>query len=166
MTEVVGGADDRESVGDDYPEVRYLYPKPAVPRTYGLNELLSRLVGSRLQSVQFIEGYVQLTFDSVDSAEVPVLTCEVMPVVDRSTGPVSDRELGYADALRSLIGEQVTTTSEAPGRGLRIEFGAAALVVRPGVAELRGPVIAMLSDFGDGSSESWGPGSGAFDYLG
>lgn len=165
MTEVVGGADDSESVGEDYSEVRYLHPKPTAPKTYGFNELLSRLVGYRLQSVQFIGSYVQLGFDLDASPDAPVLTCEVMPVVDRPAGPVSDREPGYADALRSLIGEQVAATSEAAGQGIRIDFGAAALMMRPGVADLRGPVIAMLSDFSDGSSESWRPGSGAFDYL-
>ncbi|MGP4058749.1 hypothetical protein ACTWP6_28645 [Mycobacterium sp. 4D054] len=165
MTEVVGGADDGESV-DEHPEVRYLHPRTTTPRIHGYNELLSRLVGFRLQSVQFFSRYVQLSFDSAEAADTPVLTCEVLPVVETPDGSVTDRLPGYADALRSLIGAPVVETVEASREGLRIRFAEVTLTLRPTVAELRGPVIAMLSDFLDGSSESWRPGGNAFEYLG
>lgn len=163
MAEVLGGADD--SVGA-LPEVRYLHARTAAPKLHGYNELLSRLVGFRVQSVLFFPRYVQLSFDSPEAADTPVLTCEVLPVVETAEGPVTEGLPGYADALRSLIGAVVVETAEASRAGLRIRFGEVTLTIRPTVAELRGPVIAMLSDFVDGSSESWRPGGNAFEYLG
>lgn len=44
-----------------------------------------------------------------------------MPVVVMPTGPIADGEAGYADAIRSLLGDNVVQTSEAPREGLRIE---------------------------------------------
>ncbi|KWX65538.1 hypothetical protein [Mycobacterium sp. NAZ190054] len=166
MTDVLGGSDDDESAGENHPEVRYLHSKPPAPKIYGYNELLSRLVGYHLQSVQFFPRYLQLAFESAEAPDTPVLTCEVLPVVDTPGGPVTSRQPGYADTLRSLIGEPVVETVEASREGLRICFAQAAVTVRPSVAELRGPVIAMLSDFNDGSSVSWRPGGSAFEYLG
>lgn len=161
-----GSGDDDDVAGDQYPEVRFLYPQPAPPRAHRYNELLSRLIGYRLQSAQFVDGYVQLGFVSAESPDVPVLTCEAMPVVVTPTGPIADGETGYADAIRSLLGDNVIETSEAPREGLRIGFAERALELRPSAAELTGPVIAMLSDFGDGRSMTWRPGGEAFEYLG
>jgi hypothetical protein len=89
----------------------------------------------------------------------------VMPVATTPAGPVGDGDVGYADALRSLIGDDVIETAEAHGEGLRVEFRRGALVLRPTAADLTGPLIAMLSDFGDGRSMSWRPGGEAFEYL-
>ncbi len=133
---------------------------------YVFNDLVSRLVGCRLHSVQFVMDYVQLRFDSDDAQGDPVLSCYVMPVVETPGGPVSDGALGYADALRSLIHDRVAATSEAPQKGIRIEFALRALVLRPTIADLVGPEIAMLSDFADGSLVVWRPGGDAFEYLG
>jgi hypothetical protein len=164
MTEDLSGCGDDDLV-DEHVEVRYLHPQPTRSSEYDYNALASRLVGYRLQSVQFLGGYLQLGFESVDGTESPVLTCEVMPVVVLPAGNVADGQLGYADALRSLIGDCVARTSEARDDGLCIEFGGGALRLRPTTAQLVGPVIAMLSDFADGSSMSWRPGGPTFEYL-
>ncbi|PRC49767.1 hypothetical protein C6A85_73045, partial [Mycobacterium sp. ITM-2017-0098] len=80
-------------------------------------------------------------------------------------GPVVDGQVGYADAIRTMIGHDVVDTAEAPGEGLRIDFARHGLELRPTTADRVGPVIAMLSDFGDGRSMSWRPGGEAFEYL-
>lgn len=129
------------------------------------NALLSRLVGYHLQSIHLAGGYVQFTFTSLSLSDNPVLTFEVMPVVETPTGPVVNGQLGYADAIRALIGHHVTGTEEVEDEGLRVEFAETALKLQPAAEELHGPTIAMLSDFGDGASRSWGPGGPAFEYL-
>lgn len=133
--------------------------------TYGYNALLSRLVGYHLQSIHLAGGYVQFTFTSLSLGDNPVLTFEVMPVVETPTGRVVNGRQGYADAIRALIGHHVTGTEEAEDDGFQVEFGEMALIMRPTAEELCGPVIAMLSDFGDGASRSWTPGREAFEYL-
>ncbi|WNG86377.1 hypothetical protein C6A87_021335 [Mycobacterium sp. ITM-2016-00317] len=165
MAGVLGSSDDDESAGENYPEVRYLRPRVATMNLHVCNDLLSRLVGYRLQSVHFFPHYVQLGFDSPAAPDSPVLTCEVFPMVNTPDGRVSARQGGYADALWSLIGHPVVDTFEAAGEGLRICFAETSVTLRPSVAELRGPVIAMLSDFADGRSASWRPGGAAFEYL-
>ena len=132
---------------------------------YEYNALLSRLVGYHLQSVHFNGGYVQFSFAHLNSAKYPVLTCEVMPTVETPSGALNDGDPGYADAIRGLIGQHVTATHEAPLLGLRIEFAEVSVKVRPAADELRGPQIAMLSDFSDVAPASWQPGGQAFEYL-
>lgn len=165
MTEGLTGSGDDQLPDEETSSVRYLHPQYAAPRTHQYNDLLSRLVGYPLQSVQFSASDVQFGFGSTESPDVPVLTCEVMPVVVTPGGPIADGQAGYADAMRSLIGDDVVATAEAPGEGLRIEFAERALELRPTVAEVVSPVIALLSDFGDGRSMSWRPGGEAFEYL-
>lgn len=127
--------------------------------------LLGRLVGLHLRSIHFNGGYVQFAFASPGSAEAPVLTCEVTPTVETASGPLGDGDAGYADAVRALIGHHVTETYEAPRQGIRIVLDGAVLAVRPEPDELRGPQIAMLSDFADGSAKTWSPGGESFEYL-
>ncbi|MDG4666070.1 hypothetical protein [Mycobacterium sp. 236(2023)] len=134
--------------------------------TYEYNALLSRINGYHLQSVHFSGGYLQLEFASLNSTDEPVLTCEVMPVVDTPAGTLVSGQAGYADVLRALIGHHVVGTAEAPHEGLRIEFAETVLTLRPTAVDLHGPVIAMLSDFGDSGSMIWRPGGEAFEYLG
>ncbi|PRC46916.1 hypothetical protein C6A85_87630, partial [Mycobacterium sp. ITM-2017-0098] len=69
-----------------------------------------------------MDGYVQFGFGTPESSDVPVFTCEVMPVVMTPAGPVVDGQVGYADAIRTMIGHDVVDTAEAPGEGLRIDF--------------------------------------------
>ena len=92
------------------------------PPAYIPNELLRRLVGFRLFSVQFVMDYVQLRFDG-PSADMPVLNCDVMPGVERGTDTIGEGQIGYADALRALIPGVVRQTHEGTGVGLRKGFG-------------------------------------------
>jgi hypothetical protein len=128
------------------------------------NELLGRLVGFRLYSVQFVMDYVQLRFDG-PTEDMPVLNCDVMPAVESSTGEVIPGQLGYADALRALIPGEVVATSEATGSGLRIEFETATIALHPRFDDLTGPEIAVLSGFQDRQWMCWRPGEESFEDL-
>lgn len=87
---------------------------------YVANDLLSRLVGFRLYSVQFVMDYVQLRFDGATS-DMPVLNCDVWPLVHRSGKTYREGETGYADALRAFIPEELIGTTEATGIGLKLD---------------------------------------------
>ncbi|MCX6407204.1 MAG: hypothetical protein NTV28_09820 [Propionibacteriales bacterium] len=126
---------------------------------YEPNELLSRLAGSRLATVVFLEGYLQLTFDG------PHLTCDVWPTVDLGDGEIEFGEPGYRDALCSLLGEHVVATREATGEGLVIELESGSVRVHPTWDELHGPEIALLGGFDDGAWMCWRPGEESFEDL-
>lgn len=128
------------------------------------NELLGRLVGFRLYSVQFVMDYVQLRFDG-PTEDMPVLNCDEMPVVETGTGRWSSANRGYADALRALIPGDVVATSEATGSGLRIEFETGTIGLHPLLDELTGPEIALLDGFEDGQWMCWRPGEDSFEDL-
>lgn len=134
---------------------------------YVRNELLSRLVGMRLLSVEFILDYVVLRFDGDPAHPKAALSCDVMPHAEGLDGTrFRDGQAGYVGALRSLIGYDVTATSEGTGGGLRVEVaGRGAVVLDPSVDELTGPEIAMLSGFPDGAWMVWRPGEEAFEHL-
>jgi hypothetical protein len=126
--------------------------------------LLSRLVGFRLYSVQFVMDYVQLRFDG-PTQDMPILNCDVMPVVTISGHTSTDDLPGYADALRSLISGTVVHTEEATGIGLTIELDNGRVVLHPTRAELVGPEIAMLHGFTDRHWMCWRPGEDSFEDL-
>lgn len=63
----------------------------------------------------------------------------------------------YADALRSLISGTVVRTEEATGIGLRITLDNGGVVLRPALAELVGPQIAMPHGFTDRHWMCWRP---------
>lgn len=135
------------------------------PPTYVPNELLGRLVGARLFSVQFVHDYVQLRFEGLGE-DMPVLNCVAMPTVETAQGHVfSDGDLGYADALRALIPNLVQRTHEASGTGLRIEFPAGAIALHPDRETLTGPEIALLTGFEDRAWMCWRPGEESFEDL-
>ena len=157
-------AEGLSGAGEQQADVRYLHPQIA-PKSHVYNELLSRLVGYRLHSVEFAAAYQQFGFESVGSADFPVLTCQVMPTVTTVTGVIADGQPGYADAIRSLIGDEVVETAEASHHGFRVGFAQRVLTLRPAASDLAGPVIATLSDFADGSSATWLPGGNAYEYL-
>jgi len=137
-------------------------PEPKTP--YVPNEMLGRLCGCRLFSVQFVMDYVQLRFDGpID--DNPVLNCDVMPIVERGTASIHDGELGYSDALRGLISGVVKSTREETGIGLRIEFEGGAIVIHPDRDDLIGPEIALLGGFVDGRWMCWRPGEESFEDL-
>lgn len=138
---------------------------PESPPAYVPNDLLGRLVGFRLFSVQFVMDYVQLRFDG-PSADMPVLNCDVMPDVERGTETIGQEQIGYADALRALISGVVRQTHEETGAGLRIDFDEGAIVVHPDREDLVGPEIALLQGFEDGQWMCWRPGEDSFEDLG
>ena len=129
------------------------------------NELLSRLVGFRLYSLQFVMDYVQFRFDGA-TEDMPVLNCDVMPAVETPAGVAVPGDPGYADQLVALIPDEVVGTTEATGGGVRIEFPSATVVLDPKADELVGPEIALLGGFADGQSMCWRPGEEAFEGLG
>lgn len=131
---------------------------------YVPNELLGRLVGFRLYSVQFVLDHVQLRFDG-PTQDLPVLTCDAMPAVVTEAGAVPDGQRDYADALRSLIAGTVINTAEATGAGLRIDLDRGSIVLHPTADDLPGPEIAMLSGFKDGRWMCWRPGEDSFEDL-
>jgi len=157
-------AEGSSGAGKQPSEVRYLHPQIA-PKTHVHNELLSRLIGYRLHSVQFAQSYLQFGFESARVGDFPILTCQVMPTVTSVAGTAADGGAGYADAIRSLIGDEVVDTAEGPNRGFRVGFVHRVLVLRPTARDLAGPVIATLSDFADGSCATWLPGGNAYEYL-
>jgi hypothetical protein len=132
---------------------------------YELNSLLGRLVGFRLYSVEFVLDYVQLRFDGPDSADQPVLTCYALPAVVLGEHRHRADQPGWADAVRGLIGQDVTATQEATGVGLRLDLPGGSLQLHPTAAELCGPEIAMLDGFGDRAWMCWRPGEDAFEDL-
>ncbi|MFI6578071.1 hypothetical protein ACIBFB_19960 [Nocardiopsis sp. NPDC050513] len=132
---------------------------------YVLNSLLGRLVGCRLYSVQFVMDYVQMWFDSEASSATPSLTCDALPHVILGGRRFAPAEPGWAEALRTLIGQNVIATQERTGIGLKLDFARGAVQLHPTEAELYGPEIAMLSGFGDRSLMVWRPGEEAFEDL-
>ncbi len=134
------------------------------PAAYEPNALLSRLVGSRLSSVQFVMDYLQLRFDG-PAGDMPHLNCDVIPRVETPTGVIGSGELGYADALVALIRHEVIRTTEGTGSGLRIEFSSGTVVLHPESDDLVGPEIALLGGFADGQWMCWRPGEDSFDDL-
>ncbi|MFC3384403.1 hypothetical protein ACFOHP_21040 [Couchioplanes caeruleus subsp. azureus] len=137
---------------------------PPEATAYVPNELLSRLVGYRLYSVEFVMDYVQLRFDG-PTEDMPVLNCEVLPVVETPTGSIGPGQLGWADALRALIPGQVVATAEETGRGLRIEFDQGTVCLHPSIDDVPGPEIAMLTGFKDRRWMCWRPGEESFEDL-
>lgn len=98
--------------------------------SYLPNQLLSRLVGDRMHSVEFVlNDYGQLRFDGTPGAGSPVaLNCYVWPLVQRAARLWHEQDVGYGDALRRLTPGTVTSTSEAKGTGIhpakvRKEYG-------------------------------------------
>jgi hypothetical protein len=134
--------------------------------SYVPNELLARLIGARLYSVEFGADHVQLRFENADSFHMPFLSLDCMPVVSRDASTYWSADPGYADALRALLGLEVTGTAEEAGRGLRVELGGGWIGIDPVVGELVGDEIATLAGFDDGSTQVWRPGEDTFAALG
>lgn len=134
-------------------------------KQYVPNELLSRLVGQRLYSVEFVlNDYVQLRFDSDAAPGLVILNCYVWPVIHQDGRVWREPEPGYADALRRLTPGTVTATSEATGDGMRIELDTGALLIHPAKEEIF-VEIAELSGFPDGRWMAWRPGEDTFEDL-
>jgi hypothetical protein len=131
---------------------------------YVPHELLNRLVGCRLYSIEFVMDYVQLHFDG-PTEDMPLLNCDVLPVVETPSGPIAPGQVGWADALRELISDHVVATAERTGQGLRIEFGGGAIRLHPDINQQTGPEIALLTGFKDGRWMCWRPGEESFEDV-
>ncbi|MBO3088840.1 hypothetical protein [Cellulomonas dongxiuzhuiae] len=134
------------------------------PSRYVPNELLSRLVGFRLYSVQFVMDHVQLRFDG-PTQDMPCLSCDVMPAVETPAGLVRAGEPGYADALVALVPGDVVATTETTGGDLRIGLTSGTVALHPRFDDYTGPEIAYLSGFADGRWMCWRPGEETFEDL-
>ncbi|WP_148279512.1 hypothetical protein [Acidipropionibacterium acidipropionici] len=134
---------------------------------YVSNELLSRLVGDRMYSVEFVlNDYVQLKFDGELSSPEPVtLPCYVWPRVDAGGRVWTKADRGYADELVKLAPGTVLSTSEQTGTGIGICFDTGALIVHPGPDEVH-VEIAELTGFTDRAWMVWRPGEDSFEDLG
>ncbi len=132
---------------------------------YVPNQLLSRLVGCRLYSVEFVlNDYLQIFFDGPPGCKHVILNCYVWPQVDRDGHRWRESELGYADALRQLASGTVLSTAEATGSGITIEVDSGTISVHPTASEVF-VEIAHLSGFDDGSWMVWRPGEESFEDL-
>lgn len=127
--------------------------------TYVPNALLSRLVGTRLESITFLKWYCQLNFDGAQ------LNCDVWPKVVREGVESVVGEPGYRDALCSFLAMDVIATAEGTGVGLLLEFESGAIRIHPSVDDLEGPEIALLGGFTDGAWMCWRPGEESFEDL-
>lgn len=130
------------------------------------NELLSRLVGARLYSVEIVlNDYAHLKFDgAAGGGEPAVLACYVWPVVESSGRVWRESDLGYADSLRKLTPGTVTATTEQTGIGIRIELDTGTVAIHPELDEVY-VEIAMLTGFADGAWIVWRPGEDSFEDL-
>ena len=136
-----------------------------VAESYVPNELLSRLVGDRMFSVEFVlNEYVQFRFDGAPVAGPVTLNCYVWPVVQTKGQFWHEPDLGYADALRRLTPGIVTSTSEDTGAGIRIDLDTGAVVIHPAKEDVY-VEIAELRGFHDGDWMVWRPGEDSFEDL-
>ncbi len=83
--------------------------------TKTLSDALTKLVGSQLSSVEFVQDYVQLHFDG------PTLTAYTLPTVVIGNSMFTLGDPGYRDALCNPIGSDVRRTQVERER-LLVEF--------------------------------------------
>lgn len=135
--------------------------EPYVP-----NELLSRLVGYRMYSVEFVlNDYVQFRFDGSARGDKPVtLNSYVWPLVKFDGCTWREDELGYADAIRRLTPGAVIATAEQTGHGITIELDTGAFVIDPSVEEVY-VEIAEIMGWSDGAWMVWRPGEDSFEDV-
>ncbi|GAA2244985.1 hypothetical protein GCM10010401_17840 [Rarobacter faecitabidus] len=133
---------------------------------YVPNELLSRLVGDRMYSVEFVvTDYVQFRFDGPPTGDGPVtLNCYVWPKVIYDGTIWQEVDLGYADALRKMTPGTVVSTSEQAGSGIRITLDTGVIILHPKTEEVD-VEIADLTGFPDHEWMVWRPGEDIFEDL-
>lgn len=137
----------------------------AAENQYVPNGLLSRLVGQRMYSVEFVlNDYVQFRFDGDESPGHVTFNSYVWPVVQQDGRLWRERDLGYADALRRLTPGKVVSSTEVTGEGIGIELDTGAVVIHPAKEEIF-IEIAELSGFADGRWMAWRPGDDSFEDL-
>ena len=118
-----------------------------------------------MYSVEFVlNDYVQLRFDGPPAGGPVILNCYAWPVIQTAGRLWHEQDLGYADALRRLTPGTVTSTSEATGRGIRIELDTGTIVIHPARDDVY-VEIAHLMGFPDGAWMVWRPGEESFEDL-
>ena len=118
-----------------------------------------------MTSIEFVlNDYVQLRFESHESADAPVLNCYVWPTVNYDERDWKEADLGYADSLRRLTPGLVLSTAEAVGVGLRIELDSGTIQLHPTREEVH-VEVALLSGFADRRWMCWRPGEDSFEDL-
>jgi hypothetical protein len=134
---------------------------------YVPNVLLSRLVGDRMYSVEFVlNDSVQLRFDGSAQGEKPVtLTSYVWPVVEFGGRTWREDDPGYADPIRRLTPGAVLATTEQIGHGIRIQLDTGDLAIHPSIEEVV-VEIAKISGLSDGAWMVWRPGEESFEDVG
>lgn len=87
------------------------------------------------------------------------------PTVSRGETRLTVGDPGYRDALCSLIGSEILSTTEAVQSGFAVVLDRGAVLVKPTWDELRGPEIAHLSGLDDQAWMVWRPGEESFECL-
>jgi hypothetical protein len=130
------------------------------------NQLLSRLVGDRMYSVEFVlNDYVQFRFDGAQGAPKPVtLNVYVWPIVERDGRAWRETDLGYADALRRLVPGVVSQAAGQTADGIRITLDTGVIHVHPSIEEVY-VEIAQIMGFEDDASMTWWPGDHGFEDV-
>jgi hypothetical protein len=133
---------------------------------YVPNELLSRLVGVRMYSVEFVlNEYIQFRFDGDCDADGPVtLNSYVWPTIEFGGRDWCETDIGYADAIRKLTPGTVQATVERTGVGLRVEFDTGAIVIHP-QRDDAAVEIALIAGWVDRARMVWRPGETCFEDI-
>lgn len=130
------------------------------------NGLLSRLVGDRMYSVEFVlNDYVQFNFDGFREAATSVtLNSYVWPVVEFGGRTWRESDLGYADAIRQLTPGTVVAATEQTGHGIKIELDTGVLVINPSFEEVY-VEIAEIMGWDDRAWMVWRAGEDSFEHI-
>src|SRR5690554_1291034 len=113
---------------------------------YVPGELLSRLVGDRMYSVEFVlNEYIQFRFDGEPGEATPVtLNCYVWPMINFGGRVWSEGDLGYADAVRKLVPGTVVAISEQTGAGICISLNTGSVTIHPKPDEVHGEIAEVM----------------------
>ena len=103
-------------------------------------DLLTRLVGRQLSSVEFVQDYVQLRFDG------PCLNAFTPPTVAKADRSLAWNSPGYRDMLCENIGKHVSRALVREGDAIVVEFqngGIISISLLP--ADYRGAEAAIIT---------------------
>jgi hypothetical protein len=123
---------------------------------------LRALNGRWLFSVVFVEDYVQLLFDqdAGEECDIPHLDFFVLPDVVISTRVYRPTDVGWAQALRSLIGSDVIGARESVEAGSQLVLAQGSITLRADERFGEAIEVALLKI--EGSMDVWRPGEGVF----
>ncbi|GAA2236173.1 hypothetical protein GCM10010401_05210 [Rarobacter faecitabidus] len=109
------------------------------------NELLQRLVGRRLNSIQFTKFYVQFWFDG-DEGTIETVTfhCGCFPRVLLGDVTLTESDPTYAGALLACLDEEVISADAEEATGITVAWPSGTIRLRPTAEEAGGYEIAVL----------------------